>query len=78
MPAARTRAWNGCPAAERSYRAAAERNHVSAQLALGDLIAERADTEAERLEAIHWYRRAADSGNEAAKMRLSEMQENRR
>ena len=59
-------------AAERSYRAAAERNHVSAQLALGDLIAESAATDAERLEASHWYRLAADSGNTMAKQRLTE------
>jgi hypothetical protein len=60
--------------AERSYRIAAERNHVSAQLALGDLIAERAATDAELLEATHWYEMAAASGNAAAKSRLTEIQ----
>jgi TPR repeat protein len=64
-------------AAERSYRVAAERNHVSAQLALGDLIAERATTDTEWLEVIHWYRLAADSGNAAAKTRLEEIQDSR-
>ena len=64
-------------AAERSYRTAAERNHVSAQLALGDLIAERAATDAEWLEATHWYGVAAESGNPAATTRLAEIQASR-
>ena len=50
---------------------------ISAQLALGDLIAERAATDAEWLEATHWYRLAADSGNDAASARLAEVQEGR-
>ena len=64
-------------AAERSYRAAAERNHVSAQLALGDVISESATTDAGWLEAAQWYGRAADSGNAPAKARLAEIQESR-
>ncbi len=64
-------------AAERHYRAAAERNHVSAQLALGDLIAERAATDAEWLEADHWYRLAAASGNNHAQARLTGVEQRR-
>jgi len=41
------------------------------------LIAERANTDAEWLEATHWYRLAADSGNAAANTRLAEVQESR-
>ncbi|HVN64654.1 MAG TPA: tetratricopeptide repeat protein, partial [Candidatus Binataceae bacterium] len=59
-------------AAERSYRSAAERNQVSAQLALADLIAARATSDDERLEAMHWYRLAADNGNKVAKLRVGE------
>jgi TPR repeat protein len=58
--------------AERSYRSAAERNHVSAQLALADLIAARATSDEERLEATRWYRLAADNGNKVAKLRVGE------
>jgi TPR repeat protein len=64
-------------AAERRYRAAAERNHISAQLALGDLIAERAATDAEWLEAEHWYRLAAASGNHHAQARLTGVEQRR-
>jgi hypothetical protein len=39
------------------------------------LIAESASTDAEWLEATHWYRLAADSGNASAKARLAEIQE---
>ena len=60
--------------AELSYRVAGENNHVSAQLALADLIAARAATDEERLEATHWYRLAADNGNVVAKGRLAESQ----
>ena len=65
-------------AAEHRYRLAAERNHVSAQLALGDLIAERATSDTQRLEeATYWYRLAADGGHAAAKTRLDEIEETR-
>jgi TPR repeat protein len=60
-------------AAERIYRAAAEQNNISAQLALGDLIAERATTEDEWLEAANWYRLAADNGHASAPARLVEI-----
>jgi TPR repeat protein len=63
--------------AEQHYRAAAERNHVSAQLALADLLAARAANEVEWTEATRWYRMAADSGNDAARARLAELQETR-
>jgi hypothetical protein len=63
--------------AEQHYRSAAQRDHESAQLALGDLIAERWATESEWNEALHWYRKAADSGNAAAKARLVEVQARR-
>jgi uncharacterized protein len=59
-------------AAERSYRSAGERSHASAQLALADLIAARATTDEERLDATRWYRLAADNGNELAKMRVGD------
>jgi len=59
-------------AAERSYRSAGERNHASAQLALADLIAARATTDEERLDATRWYRLAAENDNELAKMRVGD------
>jgi TPR repeat protein len=64
--------------AEQHYREAAHRNHTSAQLALGDLIATRAATEADLNEASHWYQVAADAGNEVAKSRLARLSEARR
>jgi hypothetical protein len=62
-------------AADRHYRSAAERKHVSAQLALADSIAESANTDAAWLEAAHWYRLAADGGSGHAKARLLQVQE---
>jgi TPR repeat protein len=64
-------------AAEHFYRAAAQRNHVSAQLALGDVIAQTANSDVQWLEAARWYRMAADSGNTPAKERLLQMQARR-
>ena len=61
-------------AAEHFYRSAAQRNHVSAQLALGDLIAQSATSDVQWLEAARWYRLAAESGNAPAKERLVQMQ----
>ena len=55
-------------AAEQHYRSAAQRNHASAQLALGDLIAQRAANEADWSEAARWYRLAADGGHEAERV----------
>jgi TPR repeat protein len=63
--------------AELHYRSAARRDHESAQLALGDLIAQSAATELEWHEAIHWYRLAADRGNAVAKVRLTEVAQSR-
>jgi TPR repeat protein len=64
-------------AAALKYRAAAEKNHLSAQLALGDVLAETAATEAEWLDAAHWYQLAADSGNATAQTRLADIRKNR-
>jgi hypothetical protein len=47
-------------AAEHWYRRAAAKGQASAQLALADLLRERATSEAERAEAAHWYA-AADA-----------------
>jgi TPR repeat protein len=63
-------------AAEQYYRQAAQGNNVSAQLALGDLIAERATTKAAWGEAARWFRMAAKSGNKPAKARLVKAHEN--
>ena len=62
-------------AAERSYRSAAQRNHVPAQVALGDLIAERATSNAAWAEAAECFRLAADSGNPVAMTRLAQLHE---
>jgi TPR repeat protein len=58
-------------AAEQHYRLAAQREHVSAQLALGDLIAERAISDGSWAEAADWYRRAAKAGNPSAMVQLA-------
>ena len=60
-----------------ALRAAAKRNQVSAQLALGDLLAERAEADAEWHEAAYWYRRAAEKGNTNAAARLAQVKERR-
>jgi len=68
--------WFGRPGGQHVRRAklsfGGERNHASAQLALADLIAARATTDEERLDATRWYRLAADNGNELAKMRVGD------
>jgi TPR repeat protein len=64
-------------AAERFYRSAAKRKHASAQLALGDLIVERAASDAAWSEALRWYRMAADGGHETAKARIAQLQAQR-
>jgi TPR repeat protein len=61
--------------AERHYRTAAAGDHESAQLALGDLIAERATNMEQWREAVHWYRLAAQRGSSGAKARLAEVAE---
>jgi hypothetical protein len=74
------RGWGIAPdrkEAERHYRSAARRNHESAQLALGDLIAEAAANDTEWHDAIHWYQLAAERGNSAAKARLTEIEKHR-
>jgi len=43
-------------------------------LALGDLIAQSAQSVGEWLEAARWYRLAADRGNAAARERLQQIQ----
>jgi TPR repeat protein len=64
-------------AARRYYRSAALSNHVSAQLALGDLIAESATSDSDWSEAMHWYRLAAENGNTNAKARLAQVKQSR-
>jgi TPR repeat protein len=59
--------------AERHYRSAAQHDHESAQLALADLIAERAASAAQWRDAMHWYQQAAEHGNAAAQARLTEI-----
>jgi len=64
-------------AAEEKYRLAAKQNHVSAQLALGDVVFERAVREADWTEAAHWYQLAADGGSTVAKESLMLVEESR-
>jgi len=61
--------------AERSYRSAAQRNYVPAQVALADLIAERATSNAAWAEAAECFRLAAESGNPVAMTRLAQLHE---
>jgi hypothetical protein len=61
--------------AERLYRAAAERGHRSAQLALASMREQSATSEADWVEALHWYRLAADAGHPAALLSLAQLYE---
>jgi TPR repeat protein len=59
--------------AERYYRAAAEKGHQSAQLALGSLKAQSATGAVDWLESARWYRLAAAAGNPAAMSALEQL-----
>jgi hypothetical protein len=61
--------------AEQAYRAAANKGHRSAQLALGSLKAQTAASSQEWSEVVHWYRLAADAGHPVAMVSLARLYE---
>lgn len=75
------RYWSGVRGARKKqqeaielFEIAAEQGVVPAQLSLGDIYKKGLGVEKNLVKAIHWYRLAADQGNEYAKKALSKLE----